>query len=75
MVVYLIPFANIILGLTFPALAVLFARAMDTFQLTGSKMVEDGDFYSLMFLVVAIANLILYLIMGWLCNYVGQVSS
>lgn len=62
------------IGLTFPALAILFARAMNAFQLTGSKLVKEGNFYSLMFLVVAIANLIFYLIMGWLCNYVCQAS-
>lgn len=62
------------IGLTFPALAVLFSRAMNAFQLTGSQLVKEGNFYSLMFLVVAIVNLFFYLIMGWLCNYVCQVS-
>ena len=39
----------------------------------GSKMVEQGDFYALMFFMVAIGNLVAYGILGWLTNIYAQV--
>lgn len=37
--------------------------------------VSEGDFWSLMFFVVAIGNLVLYTIAGWIANVMAQVSS
>lgn len=37
-------------------------------------MVERGDFYALMFFMVAIGNLVAYGILGWLTNIYAQVS-
>lgn len=62
-------------GATFPAQAVLFSRVVEAFQLPTSRAIEQGDFYSLMFFIVAIGNLILYACIGWASNIVAQVSA
>ncbi|KEF60057.1 uncharacterized protein A1O9_04907 [Exophiala aquamarina CBS 119918] len=59
-------------GGTFPAQAILFARLLTIFQVTGQEAVDRANFYSLMFFVVAIANLVAYFAIGWLCNIIGQ---
>ncbi|KAF2839199.1 P-loop containing nucleoside triphosphate hydrolase protein [Patellaria atrata CBS 101060] len=59
-------------GLTYPALAIVFSQTMKTFQLTPDEMVEKGDFYGLMFFVIAIANLFVYGALGWFSNIVSQ---
>ncbi|KAH7113669.1 hypothetical protein B0J13DRAFT_656928, partial [Dactylonectria estremocensis] len=56
-------------GLTYPALAILFSRAMNAFAFID---VEKGNFYSLMFFVVALANVVLYAAGGWVSNATGQ---
>ncbi|KAH7002851.1 P-loop containing nucleoside triphosphate hydrolase protein [Fusarium venenatum] len=55
----------LVAGLTYPALAVVFSRAVDAFNLQGSELTDRGDFFSLMFFVVALANLLAYGIFGW----------
>jgi hypothetical protein len=48
---------------------------MNAFTLsTGEEMVEQGDFYSLMFFVVALAILVIYFLFGFYTNEVSQVS-
>ncbi|KAK3337811.1 P-loop containing nucleoside triphosphate hydrolase protein [Cercophora scortea] len=59
-------------GATYPALAILLAHTMDTFALTGPAMTERGDFFALMFFVVALGNLLAYGVMGWLTNVISQ---
>ncbi len=61
------------LGATYPALAILFSRIMDVFTLPPDSMVERGDFYSLMFFIVAIGNLVAYALLGYFCNIIAQV--
>lgn len=39
----------------------------------GREMVDQGDFYALMFFVVGIGNLFVYGVLGWLTNIYGQV--
>ena len=39
----------------------------------GRDMVDQGDFYALMFFVVGIGNLFVYGVLGWLTNVYGQV--
>ncbi|KAH7112747.1 hypothetical protein B0J13DRAFT_657575 [Dactylonectria estremocensis] len=56
-------------GLTYPALAILFSRAMNAFAFID---VEKGNFYSFMFFVVALANAVLYAAGGWVSNATGQ---
>lgn len=53
------------LGASYPVQAILFARLLGVFQLTGSQLVSRGNFYSLMFLVLALANFTAYEILGW----------
>jgi ATP-binding cassette subfamily B (MDR/TAP) protein 1 len=48
---------------------------MNAFTLsTGEEMVEQGDFYSLMFFVVALTILVIYFLFGFYTNEVSQVS-
>jgi ATP-binding cassette subfamily B (MDR/TAP) protein 1 len=64
--------ASILGGCTYPAQAILFARIARAFELKGSDATGQGDFYSLMFFVVAIGNLIVYAAIGWFSNVVCQ---
>ncbi|KAF3048321.1 hypothetical protein E8E12_011686 [Didymella heteroderae] len=47
-------------GATYPAQAILFSRVVEAFQLDPGPGVVQGDFYSSMFFVVALGNLILF---------------
>ncbi|KAF2429760.1 P-loop containing nucleoside triphosphate hydrolase protein [Tothia fuscella] len=72
-VLYMVVLTTCVLGgLTFPALATLFARVMSAFLLTRSEMVKQGDFYSLMFFIVALAVFGIYFVLGWMCNAISQ---
>ncbi|OQU93656.1 ABC transporter transmembrane domain-containing protein [Cladophialophora immunda] len=64
--------ASLIGGGTYPAQAVLFSRLLTIFQLTGKQARDRADFYSLMFFVVALGNLVAYFTIGWICNIIGQ---
>lgn len=64
--------ASVMGGATYPAQAILFARIATTFEITGAEAIERGDFYSLMFFIVAIGNLIAYSLIGWFSNIVIQ---
>ncbi|KAL5347219.1 hypothetical protein ACLOAV_007528 [Pseudogymnoascus australis] len=59
-------------GGTYPAQAILFSRVLNVFTLEGSEATNEANFWALMFFVVAIANLIAYFVLGWLCNVIGQ---
>ena len=59
-------------GATFPAQALLFARLIRVFTLTGSEARDRADFYALMFFVVALGNLFAYFAIGWICNVISQ---
>ena len=48
---------------------------MKAFELHGDESISRGDFYSLMFFVVALGNLAAYAIIGTSCNIVAQVVS
>lgn len=37
-------------------------------------MIKKGDFYALMFFVMALAILLIYSILGWLTNVIATVS-
>ncbi|KLJ13581.1 hypothetical protein EMPG_11474 [Blastomyces silverae] len=60
-------------GITFPAHAILFSRLVSVFALEGSAMVDRGDFFSLMFFIVAIGNLFAYFMLGYVSNRIAQV--
>jgi ATP-binding cassette subfamily B (MDR/TAP) protein 1 len=59
-------------GGTLAVQAVLFSRTFNVFQMTGSEAVSEGDFWALMFFVVAIANWFLYFSLGCVCNIISQ---
>jgi ATP-binding cassette, subfamily B (MDR/TAP), member 1 len=48
---------------------------MTAFELQGDEMTSRGDFFALMFFVVALGNLVAYAVLGWYANIVSQVSS
>ncbi|KAF7560030.1 hypothetical protein G7046_g4121 [Stylonectria norvegica] len=56
-------------GATYPALAVLFAKTMRAFE---NIDVHEANFYSLMFFMVALGNLFIYVVAGWISNIIGQ---
>ncbi|KFA47530.1 hypothetical protein S40293_02105 [Stachybotrys chartarum IBT 40293] len=56
-------------GATYPALAILFSRTMEAFE---TADVERGDFFALMFFVVAIGNLVTFAVLGWVANILAQ---
>lgn len=56
-------------GATYPALAVLFAKTMEAFEAID---VAKGNFFALMFFIVAIGNFIAYAIAGWYANVIAQ---
>jgi ATP-binding cassette subfamily B (MDR/TAP) protein 1 len=59
---------------TFPAQAILFSRIFGAFQMPPSEAVSEGDFYSLMFFIVALGNFAVYAAIGWASNIVAQVG-
>ena len=64
--------ASLMGGATFPAQAIIFSRVARAFELPQVEAVDQGDFYSLMFFIVAIGNLITYSLIGWFSNIVVQ---
>ncbi|KAJ6442420.1 lipid A export ATP-binding/permease protein msbA [Purpureocillium lavendulum] len=56
-------------GGSYPALAVLFSKTMSAFETID---VSKGNFFSLMFFVVALANFVAYAVAGWLANILAQ---
>ena len=58
--------ACLIGGATFPAQAILFSRVLNVFLLQGQEARDQANFYSLMFFVVALGNLLAYFVIGWL---------
>lgn len=64
--------ACLIGGATFPTQAILFSRVLNVFLLEGQEAKDQANFYSLLFFVVALGNLLAYFVIGWTCNYIGQ---
>lgn len=57
--------ACLIGGGTYPAQALIFSRLINVFTLTGQEAQNRADFFALMFLVVALANLFAYFVVGY----------
>ncbi|KAK6355847.1 hypothetical protein TWF718_000228 [Orbilia javanica] len=68
----IISLAAIVAGGTYPALAVLFSRILDVFTLSGDAMLKRGDFYSLMFFIMSLGNLVAYCLLGWASATISQ---
>ncbi|RYP32537.1 hypothetical protein DL767_005149 [Monosporascus sp. MG133] len=71
----MLTFSCVLGGGTFPAQAFIFAQALQVFQMSGSDVVRRGDFWALMFFVVALANFFLYFVLGWMANVIIQKVS
>ena len=64
------------IGASYPILSFLFAKVLDVFQiLDPHRMTEKGDFFALMFFVMALAILFSYSVLGWFTNVIATVSS
>ncbi|TDZ19176.1 Leptomycin B resistance protein pmd1 [Colletotrichum orbiculare MAFF 240422] len=57
---------------TVVAVSLIIANLVDVFTLTGSEMISRGNFYSLMFFVLALGVLFCYFTMGWTTNLIAQ---
>ncbi|KAL5114063.1 hypothetical protein ACEQ8H_008040 [Pleosporales sp. CAS-2024a] len=64
--------ATIAGGASYPAQAILFSRIVRAFQLSPQQGIDQGDFFSLMFFMVAIGNLLVFASVGWVSNIVAQ---
>lgn len=73
-VVILTLFSSLSSGGTFPVQAVILSKTIQVFQVRGPDAASQGNFWALMFFVVALANLVLYFILGWTINLIIQVS-
>ncbi|KAE9581925.1 Leptomycin B resistance protein pmd1 [Colletotrichum fructicola] len=56
----------------FPGQSLIIANLVDVFTLTGSEMISKGNFYSLMFFVLALGVFVCYFAMGWTTNTIAQ---
>ncbi|WYZ38615.1 hypothetical protein EsH8_III_000529 [Colletotrichum jinshuiense] len=64
--------AVIVAAGAFPGQSLIIANLVDVFTLTGSEMITKGNFYSLMFFVLALGVLVCYFVMGWSTNLISQ---
>lgn len=60
-------------GAAIPGQAILLANMTDVFTLTGAAMVDKGNFFAAMFIVLAAGCFICYFTMGYSTNTVAQV--
>lgn len=58
----------------YPGQSILMSRFIEVFKYTGSEMREKGDFFALMFLVLAIGACVVYFVMGWCSNVIATVG-
>ncbi|KAL3485640.1 ATP-binding cassette multidrug transport protein [Aspergillus germanicus] len=64
--------ACIVGGGSYPVLAFVFARSLDAFQITDTaEMIDRGEFYALMFFVLALVILAVYATLGWVTNIIS----
>ena len=64
--------AQLIVGGTYPTQSILLSRLIRAFTKQGSEGAKDANFYSLMFFVLALANLFGSFIVGMVANKIGQ---
>lgn len=63
---------SLIGGATFPGQAILYSRVLTVFTVPPDEGQRQVNFYSLMFFVIALGNLLAYCIVGVTCNTIGQ---
>lgn len=66
--------ASSLAAATWPGQAILFAKIVTVFS-TDDPSASDANFYALMFLVIALGNLVAYFIIGSISNHVSQSIS
>ena len=59
----------------FPGQAILFAKINEVFALQGRAMVDRGNFFALMFVVLAIGLFITYFALGWATTLIAHTLS
>ncbi|KAI9653427.1 MAG: hypothetical protein M1829_001304 [Trizodia sp. TS-e1964] len=59
-------------GLTYPAQAILYAKIIGVFGLPLDELVSQGNFYALMYLILAIINFISYFILGTTLTFLSS---
>lgn len=59
-------------GAIYPAQALLFSNVLNVFLLQEPARSERGNFFSLMFFVIALGNLFCYALIGWSTNTIVQ---
>ncbi|KAF4968346.1 hypothetical protein FSARC_4292 [Fusarium sarcochroum] len=59
---------------TWPGQAILFSKIITAFS-SDEPSASDANFYSLMFFVIALGNLVAYFTIGYISNYVSQSMS
>ncbi|UPK99813.1 hypothetical protein LCI18_010748 [Fusarium solani-melongenae] len=68
----LLAFAGLGAAAAYPGQAILMSKFIDVFKLTGSAMQTKGNFFALMFLVMACGCLVVYFVLGWTSNVIAQ---
>ncbi|KAL3441309.1 ATP-binding cassette multidrug transport protein [Aspergillus insuetus] len=64
--------ACIVGGGSYPVLAFVFARSLDAFQNADTaEMIDQGEFFALMFFVLALVILAVYATLGWVTNIIS----
>ncbi|KAJ9635107.1 hypothetical protein H2199_008593 [Coniosporium tulheliwenetii] len=67
-------FAFVMVGGTYPAQALLFARLLNVFTIRDEEEARSkANLFSLMFFIIALANLVGYFAIGVITNIIGQV--
>ena len=64
--------ACVIAAATFPGQAILYSHVLKAFTLPAEEGQQQVNFYTLMFFVIALGNLLAYSIIGITCNVIGQ---
>ncbi|RFU76428.1 abc transporter [Trichoderma arundinaceum] len=72
-IVFILCVSATIGGALFPVQAFLYARVVTTFQLSGAALVSHGNFWSLMWFVLAVTVGIGYLGVGWAGEALGEL--
>ena len=63
--------ACVMAGGTYPSQAIVFSRVLNVFTLPLAQGHTKADFWSLMFFVIALGNLVAYAIIGAMCMYIS----
>ncbi|KAG5936524.1 hypothetical protein E4U53_000210 [Claviceps sorghi] len=59
----------------FPGQAILMANVSEVFRLKGAEMVDRGNFYAAMFIILAAGSFVSYFALGYAANIVSQTLS